>query len=91
MIKKPQVVLHEADESVAIVDLLDADVLAGEHCAEIGLLSSFLFQLKTKNVRGQLRFSACRCPCPTTSIATISFDDRLLFTELGNRDDFGAG
>jgi len=39
VIKKAQVVLHEADELDQVSDLLDADVLASEHSAIPNLLA----------------------------------------------------
>ena len=38
MIEETEVVLHEADEPDVVADLLDTDVLPGEHGAEVDLL-----------------------------------------------------
>ncbi len=38
MIKETEIVLHEADEPDVVADLLDTDVLPGEHGAEVELL-----------------------------------------------------
>ena len=37
VVEESQIVVHESDEPDALVDLLDAHVLAGEHGAEIDL------------------------------------------------------
>ncbi len=40
MIKEPQIVVHEADQPDFLGDLFDADVLSGEHLAEVDLTLS---------------------------------------------------
>lgn len=40
MVEEAQIVLHEADKPDLVVDLLDADFLAGEYRAEVNFPSS---------------------------------------------------
>jgi len=40
VIEEAQIVLHKADEPHLLADLLDADVLSGEHGAEVDLAFS---------------------------------------------------
>ncbi len=40
MVKEAQIILHEADKPDLVVDLLDADSLAGEDRAEVNFLPS---------------------------------------------------